>query len=88
MLYEIDTIYCSRCLRYVNIFDAENEEFSTKEIICTDCGKILMVIRSSFQSRNDSKFLLKSLDKHIIRENVKTGKNLKMREFFSKSGAL
>ena len=88
MLYEIDTIYCSRCLRYVNIFDAENEEFSTKEIICVDCGKILMVIRSSFQSRSDSKFLLRSLNKHIVQENVKTGKNLKMREFFSKSGAL
>ncbi|MCK4895893.1 MAG: hypothetical protein KAS47_03740 [Candidatus Heimdallarchaeota archaeon] len=88
MLYEIDTIYCSRCLRYVNIFDAENEEFSTKEIICIDCGKILMVVRSSFQSRNDTKFLLRSLDKHIVRENVKTGKNLKMRESFSKSDAL
>ncbi|MCG3222981.1 MAG: hypothetical protein H7647_00835 [Candidatus Heimdallarchaeota archaeon] len=88
MLYEIDTIYCSRCLRYVNIFDAENEEFSTKELICVDCGKILMVVRSSFQSRNDSKFLIKSLEKHINRENVKTGKDLKMREFFSKSSAL
>ncbi len=88
MLYEIDTIYCSRCLRYVNIFDAENEEFSTKELICVDCGKILMVVRSSFQSKNDSKFLIKSLEKHINRENVKTGKSLKMREFFSKSSAL
>jgi DNA-directed RNA polymerase subunit RPC12/RpoP len=88
MLYEIDTIYCSRCLRYVNIFDAENEEFSTKELICVDCGKILMVVRSSFQSRNDSNFLIKSLEKHINRENVKTGKSLKMREFFSKSSVL
>ncbi len=88
MLYEIDTIYCSRCQRYVTVFDAENEEFSTKEIICTDCGKILMVIRSSFQSKSDSTFLLKSLEKHIIRENIKTGKNLKLREYLSKSGAL
>ncbi len=88
MLYEIDTIYCSRCQRYVTVFDAENEEFSTKEIICTDCGKILMVIRSSFQSKHDSQFLLESLKKHILQENVKTGKNLKMKKFFSTSGAL
>lgn len=88
MLYEIDTVFCSRCQRYVSVFDAENEEFLTKEIICTDCGKILMVVRSSFQSRNDTKFLLKSLEKHILRENIKTGKNFKLREFFSKSGVL
>ena len=88
MLYEIDTVFCSRCQKYVSIFDAENEEFTTKEIICTDCGKILMVVRSSFQSKNDTTFLINSLKKHILQENIKTGKNFKIKEFFSKSGVL
>lgn len=87
MLYEIDTIYCSRCQKYVSIFDADNEEFSTKEIICSNCGKILMVVRSSLQTKNDPQYILKSLENHILRENIKTSKKLKLNDYFSGTGA-
>lgn len=88
MLYEIDTAFCSRCQRYVKIFDAENDEFSTKEIICSECGAILVAVRSENQTKIDSDILINSLDKYIRRENIKTDKKTKVRQYSSRYSAV
>lgn len=78
MLYEINSVYCSRCKEFMQIFDAGNLNFSSTEIICSNCGKILLVMKTKMQTRFDSTFDSKKLDSYIKKENQKTAKNLSM----------
>jgi len=78
MLYEINSVYCSRCKGFTQIFDAVNLNFSSTEIICSSCGKILLVMKTKMQTRFDTTFDSKKLDSYIKKENLKTAKNLSM----------
>jgi hypothetical protein len=75
MLFEINTAYCSRCKSFVPIFDSINEGFSSTEINCTQCGKILFVIRSEVQYQYDTDLSLEDFEKYVKRENLKTKKS-------------
>lgn len=77
MLFEINTAYCSRCKSFVPVFDSINEGFSSTEINCKQCGKILFVIRSEVQYQYDSDTSLESFEKYVKRENLKTKKQSK-----------
>ncbi len=76
MLYEINSIYCSRCKEFTSIFDAMNPNFSSTELICSDCGKILVVMKTKMQTKFDSTFSSKQLENYIKKENQKTAKEL------------
>ena len=80
MLFEIDTSYCSRCKKFVQIFNAENINFSTTEINCIECGKILFVIRSEVQYEDDQSDNIEELEKFIHKENIKSARNQKIKK--------
>ena len=77
MLFEINTAYCSRCKNFVPVFDSINENFSSTEINCTICGKILFVIRSEVQYQYDTDLSLENFEKYVEEENLKTRKKSK-----------
>jgi len=77
MLFEINTAYCSRCKSFVNVFDSINEDFSSTEINCSECGKILFVIRSEVQYQYDNDLILDDFEKYVEKENLKTKKKTK-----------
>ncbi|MFW9853049.1 MAG: hypothetical protein ACFFDS_08905 [Candidatus Thorarchaeota archaeon] len=69
MIYDINTVYCNRCKKFVTVFDSINVDFSSTEIICEECGKILLVTRSERQFRLDTDF--EELEAFIHKENSK-----------------
>jgi hypothetical protein len=77
MLFEINTAYCSRCKSFVPVFDSINDGFSSTEINCSECGKILFVIRSEVQYQYDSDSSLENFEKYVNKENLKTKKKSK-----------
>jgi hypothetical protein len=78
MLYEINSVYCSRCKEFTSIFDATNLNFSSTELICSTCGKILLVMKTKMQTKFDSSFSSKQLENYVKKENQKTAKELSM----------
>lgn len=76
VLYEINSIYCSRCKKFTQIFDAQNLNFSATEIICANCGQILLIMKSKMQSRPEIDFNPKKIENYIRRENKRTAENL------------
>lgn len=78
MLYEINSVYCSRCKEFTSIFDAVNLNFSSTELICSECGKILVVMKTKMQTKFDATFNGKQLDSYVKKENQKTAKELSM----------
>ncbi|MEE9409573.1 MAG: hypothetical protein V3V41_01445 [Candidatus Heimdallarchaeota archaeon] len=88
MIIEINTAYCSRCKEFVPIFNAENVNFSSTEINCSACGKILFVIRSEVQFGIDNENNMEELENFIRKENIKTAKNTKQKKYVVKSNAL
>jgi len=87
MLFEINTAYCSQCKSFVPVFDSLNINYSTTEINCTNCGKILFVIRSEMQYQYDSEMNLKDLEEYIKKENVKSSSKFKIKKLLPKSKA-
>ena len=73
MLYDINTVYCNRCKKFVPVFDSINIDFSSTEIICEECGKILLVTRSERQFRLDTNHV--ELEDFIRKENSKKSKS-------------
>jgi len=89
MLFEIDTAYCSRCKKFVPIFDAKNVNFSLTEINCNDCGKILFVMRSELQFEADNNNnIIEELEEFIRKENIKTSSNKRLRKLAVKTNAI
>ena len=78
VLYEINSIYCSRCKKFAPIFDAVNLNFSATEIICANCGQILLLMKSKMQSRPENDFSYKKIESYVRRENRKTAENLRI----------
>lgn len=72
MLFEINTAYCSRCKSFVSVFDSINDGFSSTEINCSDCGKILFFIRSQVQYQYDTDLSIDDFEKYVKKENLKT----------------
>jgi hypothetical protein len=79
MLFEINTAYCSRCKSFVHVFDSINVDFSSTEINCSECGKILFVIRSEVQYQYDNDMVLEDFEKYVKKENLKTKKTKPMK---------
>ena len=88
MLYEINSVYCSRCKEFTQIFDAVNLNFSSTEIICSNCGKILMVMKTKLQTRYDTSFDSNKLENYIKKENQKTLKNHQMDKIIVKTNTV
>ena len=80
MLLEIGKVYCQRCKKFVPIFDSINIDFSTTEVNCSECGNILVVLRSERQSSTNGENEINALEKYIRRENKKSGDNYKLRK--------
>lgn len=76
MLLDINTVYCTRCKKFVSVFDSINIDFSSTEIICEECGKILLVTRSERQFRLDTDYL--ELEAFVRKENSKKSKNYRL----------
>ena len=76
MLFDINTVYCTRCKKFVPVFDSINIDFSSTEIICEECGKILLVTRSERQFRLDTDYL--ELEDFIRKENSKKSKSYRL----------
>lgn len=76
VLLEISSIYCSRCKEFTQIFDALNLNFSATEIICSNCGQILIIMKSKMQSRPENDFSYRKIENYIKSENKKTAENL------------
>ena len=79
MLCDINTVYCTTCKKFVSVFDSINIDFSSTEIICEECGKILLVTRSERQFRSDTDF--KELEAFIRKENLKKSKSYKLPKY-------
>ena len=88
MLFEIDTAYCSRCKKFVPIFDAKNVSFSLTEINCNECGKILFVMRSELEYEPDDNDHIEELEEFIRKENIKTASNKRLRKYAVKTNAV
>ncbi len=88
MLFEIDTAYCSRCKKFVPIFDAKNVNFSLTEINCNECGKILFVMRSELEFEADEINHIEELEEFIRKENIKTSSNKRLRKYTVETNAV
>lgn len=78
MLYELNSIYCSRCKEFTPIFDAVNYDLSATEIICSNCGKILLIMRTKYQSGTDQVPNSNFIENYVRRENQKSAKRARM----------
>lgn len=78
LLYELNSIYCSSCKEFTPVFDAVNYDFSATEIICSNCGKILLIMKTKYQTRLDLNFNSQQIENYIRKENQKTAKKHKL----------
>lgn len=83
MLYELSSIYCSRCKEFAPIFDAVNYDLSATEIICGNCGKILLIMRTQYQSGTAQELNPNFIDNYVKRENQKSAKRTRMHKVLS-----
>ena len=80
MLYELNSIYCSRCKEFAPIFDAANYDLSATEIICSNCGKILLIMKTKYQTGPAINLNPSKIENYVRRENQKTAKKARLRE--------
>jgi hypothetical protein len=83
LLYEVTSIYCSRCKEFSPIFDAVNYDFSATEIICSNCGKILLLMKTKYQTNVDMNFKSSRIENYVRRENQKTSKRVKIKNMYA-----
>ncbi len=83
MLYDLNSIYCSRCKEFTSIFDAVNYDFSATEIICSNCGKILLIMKTKYQTGSDLNFNSDKIEGHMRKENQKTAKQAKIQRILT-----
>jgi hypothetical protein len=83
MLYELSSIYCSRCKEFTPVFDAVNYDFSATEILCSNCGRILLIMKTEYQTGSDLGFNHEEIESHVRRENQKSSKKAKIRKILS-----
>lgn len=80
MLLEIGKVYCQRCKKFVPIFDSINIDFSTTEVNCSECGNILVVLRSERQFSTSNETEITALERYIRKENKKSEENYRLRK--------
>ncbi len=83
MLYELTSIYCSRCKEFAPVFDAVNFDFSATEIICSNCGKILLIMKTKYQTGFDLSFNSNKIEGYVKKENQRTAKQAKMQKILT-----
>ncbi|MHA1198955.1 MAG: hypothetical protein ACTSQF_06340 [Candidatus Heimdallarchaeaceae archaeon] len=83
MLYDLNSIYCSRCKEFAPIFDAVNYDLSATEIICSNCGKILLIMKTKYQTGLDLSFNSSNIENYIRKENQKSSKKSKMQKILT-----
>ncbi|MCE7741835.1 MAG: hypothetical protein GOP50_05205 [Candidatus Heimdallarchaeota archaeon] len=83
MLYELNSIYCSRCKEFSPVFDAVNYDLSATEIICSNCGRILLIMKTKYQTSLDLNFNSKTVENHIRKENQKSSKKAKIQKILT-----
>ena len=83
MLYEVNSIYCSRCKEFTPVFDAVNYDISATEIICSNCGKILLIMRTKYQSGTNQESNSNFIENYIRRENQKSAKSTRMHKILT-----
>ena len=74
MLYDLNLIYCSYCKEFTPIFDAINYDLSATEIMCSNCGRILLIMKTKYQTGFDLDFNSKKIEEYMKQENLKIAK--------------
>ncbi len=83
MLYELDSIYCSRCKEFTPVFDAFNYDFSAIEIICSNCGTILLIMKTKYQNSFEQDFNASRIETYLQKENQRSAKKVKMQKIMT-----
>ena len=83
MLYEVNTIYCSRCKEFTPVFDAVNYDFSATEIICSNCGKILLIMKTKYQTGFELSFNSAAIESYVRKENQRSARKTKMQNIIT-----
>lgn len=83
MLYELDSIYCSRCKEFTPVFDAFNYDFSAIEIICSNCGTILLIMKTKYQNNIEQDFNPNKIETYLKKENQRSAKRAKMHKIMT-----